>query len=369
MLDFRKTLQRLCAFAILLGLALGAFPAQAPAAETAAIVVDMESGAILYGDAIDRTTQPASLAKMMTLYLTFEALKEKRLHPETRLKASAHAARQRPSRLGLRRGDTINVHESILALVTKSANDASVVLAEALAGSEVRFAERMTEKAKTLGMENTQFRNASGLPNKKQLSTARDLALLAGALFRDFQEYAPYFRAETFHFKGRTYQNHNDFLKNYPGADGIKTGYVRASGYNLAASVKRDGKRLIGIVLGENSAKARERRMQSLFDRAFRTAAILDHSWEIQVGDVARLATAHLVASSAARRVPDLLHWADLTISPVRDEQGTRYRARFLGIGESLARKACENLQANGIACNIVSPFQANLVARAWTRP
>ncbi|MCE2510681.1 MAG: D-alanyl-D-alanine carboxypeptidase [Alphaproteobacteria bacterium] len=361
MLSFQKTPLCAAVFAIALTLVTGG---PAAAVEAASIVIDAENGAVLHGEAVDQPTPPASLTKMMTLYLTFEALKGGEMRPQARLRASAHAARQRPSRLGLRRGDVITVHESILALVTKSANDAAVVLAEAIAGSESRFAERMNTRAKALNMQNTHFRNASGLYHKKQLSTARDLALLAEALFRDFPEYAPYFTAESFRFKGRTYRNHNDFLKNYPGAEGIKTGYIRASGYNLAASASRGGRRLIGIVLGEASSTARETHMRVLFDRGFQTAAILDESWEIQVGDVARLATAHLVASSAARRVPDLLHRADLTISPVRDGRVTHYRARFLGIGESLARKACQDLQANGIACNVISPFQAKRVGR-----
>ncbi len=364
--SFHKSLPRFRVFAIVAALALACLVTPALATETASIVIDAESGAILHGEAIDRAAHPASLAKMMTLYLTFEALKAEAFRPGTRLRTSAHAARQRPSRLGLRRGDAITVQESILALVTKSANDAAVVLAEAISGSEAGFADRMNAKARHLGLRNTFFRNASGLHSDKQRSTARDLALLAGTLFRDFPEYASYFAVRKFRFKGRTHRNHNDFLNSYPGADGIKTGYIRASGYNLAASVSRGEKRLIGIVLGEASPEAREQRMRSLFDRAFRTAVILDRSWEIQVGDVTRLATAHLVASSAARRVPALLQRADLTISTVRDKQRTLYRARFLGIRESLARKACENLQTNGIACDIVSPFQANLVGRAW---
>ncbi len=360
--SFHKNLPRFRAFAIVTALAMACLATPTSATETASIVIDAKSGAILHGEAIDRAVHPASLAKMMTLYLTFEALKGRAFRAGTRLKTSAHAARQRPARLGLRRGDAITVQESILALVTKSANDVAVVLAEAISGSEARFADRMNAKAKHLGLRNTFFRNASGLHSGRQRSTSRDLALLAGALFRDFPEYATYFAVQKFRFKGRTHQNHNDFLKSYPGADGIKTGYIRASGYNLAASVSRGGKRLIGIVLGEKSPDAREQRMRTLFDHAFQTAAILDRSWEIRVGDIARLATAHLVASSAARRVPDLLRRADLTISTVRNKQGTLYRARFLGIRESLARKACESLQANGITCDIVSPFQANLV-------
>lgn len=340
---------------------------QAFAAETAAIVLDADTGAILHAEAIDQPAYPASLAKMMTLYLTFKSLKKRDLLPQTRLTASARAARQRPSRLGLRKGDRLSVEQAILALVTKSANDAAVVLAEGLAKSEPAFAERMNETAARLGMQKTHFQNASGLHDREQISTPRDLALLAGALFRDFPEYAPYFAVRKFRFGNRTYQNRNRLLESYPGADGIKTGYVRASGYNLAASVRRGKTRFIGIVLGEKSPDAREKLMRSLFDRAFRLAAALERSWEIHVCCVTRLATAHLVASSAARRVPDLLHRADLAIATVRKAEGVFYRAHFTGIGEPLARKACDNLKQNGIACDIVSPFQAKRVARAWT--
>jgi len=341
---------------------------QAWAGETAAIVLDADTGAILHGHAIDQASPPASLAKMMTLYLTFKGLKEQVFLPQTPLKTSAHAARQRPSRLGLRKGERITTEQAILALVTKSANDAAVVLAEAVAESEAGFVERMNETAKRLGMKNTKFRNASGLHRRNQVSTARDLALLAHALFRDFPEYTPYFTVQKFRFRNRTYRNRNGLLDSYPGTDGIKTGYVRASGYNLAASVHRDKRRFIGIVLGEKSPVAREKRMRILFDQAFQTAAAIERSWEIRVGKVARLATAHLVASGAARRVPGLLHRAVLSISPVRDAKGVFYRARFTGIREPLARKACDHLKLQGIACDIVSPFQAGQVERAWTK-
>lgn len=339
-----------------------------PAGKMAAIVLDAETGAILQGRAIDQPAYPASLTKMMTLYLTFKALSEGDFLAQTPLRASARAARQRPSRLGLRKGDRITVKQAILALVTKSANDAAVVLAEAIAKSETKFAERMNETAKRLGMERTHFRNASGLHDRKQVSTARDLGLLASALFKDFPQYAPYFAVRKFRFRDRVYQNRNAMLDNYPGTDGIKTGYVRASGYNLAASVHRGKNRFIGIVLGEKSPDAREKRMRTLFDRAFRTAAILARSWEIEVGEVARLATAHLVGSTAARHIPDLLHRADFAISTVRNAEGTFYRARFTGIREPLARKACDNLKKNGIVCDIVSPFQAKRVARAGAK-
>lgn len=363
-----RTFRQICrVFWVVTVFAVILSPRSGLAAQKASIIIEAGNGAILQGEAIDTAVYPASLVKMMTLYLTFESLKERKLFPGTRLEVSALAARQSPSRIGLRKGETITVQESILALVTKSANDAAVVLAEAQAESERDFAVRMTAKAKNLGMAKTQFRNASGLYHREQVSTARDLALLANALIRDFPQYAPFFSVKEFRFHGRIYRNHNDFLKDYPGADGIKTGYLRASGYNLAASVSRGERRLIGIVLGEESAKERKRRMTALFDKGFGTAAALERSWEIQVGEASRLTTAHLVASSAARRVPDLLHRASLTISPIRRGYNVVYRARFLGIREDLARVACDNLKQNGIACDVVSPFEAKLAAHVWT--
>ena len=256
------------AFAVLCVAVASSGPAQAG---SAALVLDAETGATHYAYRANAPHPPASLTKMMTIYMAFEALRDGRLKPGQRLKASRAAARQKPSRLGLRRGQTIPVEHAILALATKSANDASVVVAEAIAGSEAEFARRMTARARALGMTRTVFRNASGLHHPEQTTTARDMARLAIALIRDFPRQYHLFSTKSFAWRGRRYRNHNLMLSSYDGADGIKTGYIRQSGYNLAASARRDGRRMIGIVLGGKSIRHREWTMATILDYGFLT--------------------------------------------------------------------------------------------------
>ena len=261
-----------CAFALVL---VNAGRASA-AGNYAAIVIDAGSGEILYSANPDDRKYPASLTKMMTLYMVFDALKDGRLRLNQRLNVSRRASRQPPSKLGLKPSQGIKVKDAILALVTKSANDVSVVVAENLAGSEWRFARLMTKKARKLGMRKTVFKNASGLPNRGQKTTARDMAVLSVSLMRDFPEYYHYFSTEQFAYKGKEYGNHNKLLTDYPGVDGIKTGYIRDSGFNLVASAKREGRRLIGVVFGGRSSKARNTHMSQLLDRGFTTLAKRD---------------------------------------------------------------------------------------------
>jgi D-alanyl-D-alanine carboxypeptidase len=242
----------------------------------AAIVIDADSGAVLHTVGADEQTYPASLTKMMTLYLTFEALAQHRLQLEHRLVISEHAASMAPSKLNLKPGGSIRVEEAVLGVVTKSANDAAVVLAEALGGSEANFALMMTQKARTLGMTRTYFENASGLPDTNQVTTARDMALLGRALIYDFPQYYPYFSTRSFVFAGHVQANHNHLLQSYDGADGIKTGFIRASGFNLVASAKRDGRRLIGVVFGGQSQPWRDHQMARLLDHGFARAGAGD---------------------------------------------------------------------------------------------
>lgn len=255
------------AFALALPvLGIAALPANA---RYAAIVVDADSGQVLFNDHAENTNFPASLTKMMTLYLAFEALGQGRLTFETRLPVSARAASRAPTKLNLGAGQHIAVKDAILGLVTKSANDAATVLAEALGGSESKFAQLMTEEARRLGMRRTVFRNASGLPDRLQVSTARDLAILARALIKRFPQHYDYFATREFSFRGDVHRNHNRLLESYPGVDGLKTGFTIASGFNLAASAVRDGRRLIVVVMGGNTARERDRAVVKLFDRAF----------------------------------------------------------------------------------------------------
>lgn len=234
-----------------------------------AIVLDAQTGQVLRELNPDVSTQPASLTKMMTLYLTFEALNQGRLRLDQYLRVSDYAATRAPSKLGLVPGESVTVHDLILGIVTKSANDAAVVLGEALGGSESTFAQQMTWKARQLGMNSTVYYNANGLPDPNQRTTARDIARLALALYHQFPREYRYFSTRAFVFRGQEMRNHNHMMEWYPGLDGIKTGYVNASGFNLAASAVRDGHRLIGVVMGGQSAGWRDRQMAALLDQGF----------------------------------------------------------------------------------------------------
>jgi D-alanyl-D-alanine carboxypeptidase len=269
----RKVLTITCALAaVLLSFTVLHTPAFA---RYAAIVLDADTGRVLHAANPDTRNYPASLTKMMTLYLVFDALESGQLKLKQRLPVSARAVGMSPSKLGVKRGESITVETAILALVTKSANDAAVVVAEYLGGTEAKFARLMTKKARELGMRRTSFRNASGLPNRRQLSTARDMAVLAKRLVEDFPQRYRYFSRQRYTFRGKQYKNHNSLLRTYPGTDGIKTGYIRASGFNLAASVTRDGRRLIGVVFGGRTAKSRDRHMAKLLERGFKKVSAI----------------------------------------------------------------------------------------------
>ncbi len=274
-------LKLLAAASVILLATLLANPAHA---RYAAIVIDADTGRVLHSRNADTPNFPASLTKMMTLYMTFEALEQGRLTLNQRLRVSKRAAGQPASKLGLKERDTITVEDAIRAMSVKSANDVATVVAEAIGGTEIKFAQMMTKRARQLGMTRTSFRNASGLPNRRQKSTARDMSILAMALLNKFPHYYGYFSEKSFRYKGKNYRNHNSLLKHYAGTDGIKTGYIRASGFNLVASAERDGVRLIGVVFGGKTADRRDRQMQSLLNR----------SW----------AVAHATSTIAARPVP-----------------------------------------------------------------
>jgi len=239
---------------------------------SAAIIVDAETGAVLYESKAKTRTYPASLTKMMTLYLLFEAIEAKRFALDDALPVSAHAAKQPATNLRLAKGQKIPVEKAILSLIVHSANDVAVVIAEALGGTESKFAAMMTKKARELGMKSTTFRNASGLPNAEQVTTARDMAILARALITRFPDYYPFFSAQSFTYRGRAYSSHNRVMLSYAGADGLKTGYIRASGFNLATSAARDGRRLVAVVLGGQSARSRDLKMIELLDQGFALA-------------------------------------------------------------------------------------------------
>lgn len=371
----------------------------AVAAQYASVVMDAESGNIIDSVNADVQAYPASLTKMMTLYLTFDALDAGTLKLDRLLPVSSRAAAQSPSKIGLRPGEMIRTADAINALTTKSANDVAVVLAEALGGTEYSFAAMMTAKARELGMKDTVFRNASGLPDDLQVTTALDMAILSRALIYGHQKYYHYFSTDSFQHNGRVYQSHNRLLQFYPGADGIKTGYIRASGFNLAASAVRNGRRLIAVVLGGETAGSRDRHTADLLDRGFdyavaggpppsspaampvasvatpertskaalsspaaiQTAQVEDGigdldtargSWAIQVGVFSDRGNAQRIATEAARLLPRLPDAAKPgAFSMVGRDGRTLYRARVVGVSRDTARAACAALEQHQRDC------------------
>ncbi len=267
------------AFLIAFGSLVAAAPAVAPTpalaqapfsdAKYAAIVIDAKTGEVLYAKRADSQRYPASITKIMTLYLAFEALQTGKLKLTDTILVSPHAAAQAPSKLGVPAGRRITVEDAIRAICVKSANDMAVAMAERLGGTESRFAAMMTLKAHELGMTNSRFVNASGLPDSRQLSSARDIAILSRAVMRDFPQFYPYFSTRIWAFEGQNLKNHNGLLFKMPGVDGIKTGYTNASGFNLAASAVRDNKRLIAVVMGGPSTRARDAHVEELLDTGF----------------------------------------------------------------------------------------------------
>ncbi|MEK9661476.1 MAG: D-alanyl-D-alanine carboxypeptidase [Alphaproteobacteria bacterium] len=361
------------------------------AAKYASIVVDAYDGRVVHATNADTRNYPASLTKIMTLFMIFEALDEGTLKIDQKLPVSARAAGQAPSKLGLTKDSTITVDNAIKALVTKSANDVATVVAEALGGTEIAFAQAMTAKARSIGMSRTTFRNASGLPNRGQLSTARDMAMLARTMLENFPHHYHYFSIKSFTYGKRTYDNHNKLLGRYDGADGIKTGYIRASGFNLVASVERDGTRLIGVVFGGKTQRSRDLHMASLLNkswdkassRAFAAArpqpkpqppvgmgptleparelALLQPgggsgAWAIQVGAFSAFGTAHAAASTAVNRLASLPATTAIEITPLRTRGTVVYRARLTGIDELSARTQCRQVRRQGNSGAIVTP-------------
>ncbi|CAN7259272.1 D-alanyl-D-alanine carboxypeptidase family protein [Mesorhizobium sp. LjNodule214] len=234
----------------------------------AVIVVDARTGKQLFEVNSGAQRYPASLTKMMTLYLLFEALESGRLAKDTPIPVSDNAARQPPTKLRFRRGETIDVDSAIRAIVVKSANDVAVAVGEYLGGSEDQFAAMMTARARQLGMASTVFRNASGLPDGGQVTTARDMAVLGMALRNRFPQHFHYFSESDFMFRGRLVRGHNDMLGRVRGVDGIKTGYIRASGFNIVTSYSADGRQLIIVVMGADSARQRNDHVEALIQRS-----------------------------------------------------------------------------------------------------
>lgn len=251
-------------------LSLQASPAQAGYAH---FIMDANTGKVLASSNADVPNHPASLTKMMTLYLTFEALHAGRLRWDQKIEMSRNGAAVIPSKLYVREGQTFTVREAVSGMIVKSANDMAEGMGDHLGGSEARFAQMMTRKARQLGMSKTVFRNASGLPSKSQVTTARDMARLGLALQRDFPKEYGLFAMESFSFRGKRIRGHNNLMYRYRGMDGVKTGYTNASGFNLVSAVNHNGRRVVGVVLGGKTARSRDAQMAALLDKALPQAS------------------------------------------------------------------------------------------------
>jgi D-alanyl-D-alanine carboxypeptidase len=394
--NFVMRLATLAALALLLPVAA---QAQIGSERYSSIVVDAATGNVLEAANPDAPRHPASLAKLMTLYMAFEALRDRRISTEQLVPVSPRSAAMEPSKLGLVPGTRLTVEEAILGLVTKSANDAAAALAELLGGSEDRFAQMMTLRARSLGMSHTTFTNASGLPDPDQWSTARDLAILGRHLLTDFPGFYPYFSTHSFTFQRRVIFNHDRMLQSYPGADGMKTGYTEASGHNLVTSAVHSGVRLIGVVLGAQSNPERDAHMAMLLNQGFeqldvpaehrtavasrlpglvsaahaaplviqpaqpvrpsqhqRTAA----AWAIQIGSFGTERAARDAASNARRAVDD----GDVRIEPASQRGRTIWRAQLIGLTAAEAQGACSTLARHRTACVVLRPDQRQVASR-----
>jgi D-alanyl-D-alanine carboxypeptidase len=255
-------------------LMLGASQAGAYSPPKASLIIDANSATTIHSRSARAARYPASLTKVMTLYIVFAYLRDGRLDLDTRLTVSKNAAKRPPSKIGFKPGDSLTVRAAIRLLLTKSANDVAAAVAENISGSEPAFARLMTRKARAMGMKDTTFRNASGLPHSEQKTTAYDMSILARRVLNDFPEYADYFKTRSTKYRGRTYRSHNRLLFNYEGVQGLKTGFIRASGFNVMLAVKRGGKRLIAVIMGGPSARARDARARRLLDAAWKKASV-----------------------------------------------------------------------------------------------
>lgn len=392
------------------------FAGAAAAAPESELVADAQTGRILHGESIHNLRHPASLTKVMTLYLTFMALEQGRIHMNDRLPVSYNASVQQPSRLGLNEGENITVRNAIYGLVTESANDAAVVLGEAIGGTEDRFAEMMTAQARALGMKRTVYRNANGLNDDEQVTTAFDQAILARAILYHFPKYYAFFRTRTFTYDGVMHRNHNHLMSRYEGMDGIKTGYVRASGFNLIASAKRNGHRLIAIVFGGRTARERDNRVAEIMDYGFAkvyaeaksgkqmasvplinkadptddagtadtapSAQIAEGdsdvgdtslapvtqaatksvaqkapaAWGVQVGSFPNRQQSLVAIKHAKNRAPRLLKHAKAKVVQIKNGKKNLYRARLNGLDEKTARLACEAIISQSGRCVTLPP-------------
>ena len=353
-------------------------PSAYSARVTSSIVIDALSGDIIYSRNADTIQYPASLTKLMTLYLTFDALEKGSLDMDSQLSVSFKASQQEPSHIALRRGDTISVKDAIMALIVKSANDCAVVLAEAIGKDEIGFAQMMNQTAKDLGMKNTTFKNPNGLHNNEQKTTARDMAILAGAIYHHFPEFYNLFSTKTFSYKGKKYGNHNHILKHFKGADGMKTGYTRKAGYNIVTSAQWGDKRVIAVTMGHKTSKERDYKVADLMkdgltklnsDKSDKKYAkltipplksdISNKEWAIQVGAFSN----YVKARNYALIIKNGIHLpyankSSINVEASLDNGAVVYRSQIKGFAKNEANKTCYSLQKSNKSCIVIKTNQ-----------
>jgi len=378
--------------------------------KSTAIVMDARSGEVLFSERADSPRYPASVTKLMTMYLALDALSSGRLQMSDQIVVSPLAASQPPTKLGLRAGDVISVDDALHAMMVHSANDMAMAVAERIGGSSSRFADLMTLKARQLGMTNTRYVNPNGLPDSRQISTAHDVAVLARAIIRDFPQYYYLFGQEQFTYRGHTMVNTNHLLGKMPGVDGLKTGFTNAAGFNLAASAMRNGHRLIAVVMGSPSGQTRNSDVENLLltgfdvedrrdrgERIIATQTLFEsspgliahgwakagtasdpidvvltrntttttqpmtvaaampppsqtrerHNWSVQLGVFKTQHAAQIQVASAARRFGEFFSRAEGLVDGARGA----YRARFAGMTETAAKDACSTVRDHGMTC------------------
>lgn len=409
--------------AFLCVLVLAVLRAAAASASVSSIMIDAENGDVMYEMNADERRYPASLTKLMTLYITFNALENNHIKLTDKLKVSRTAAGRSPSKLGVRAGETITVKDAIMAVIVKSANDCATVLAEHFAPTEADFAVLMTNTARKLGMKNTTFKNASGLPNSQQKTTARDMAVLAMAVYHHFPQYYKWFSAKSFQYKGRTIGGHNYILKTFAGADGMKTGYTAASGYNIITSAKRSGKRVIAVTMGHNSVGERDKKVSRMMDKglthmqkgeinvamltneingkasaapkATRLASVQKKTpaktqavrlakaqskpaakatkiasassngrYAVQVGSFSDYQRARNYALTVKNKLAKKYAVHDIKVEKVQAESKTVYRSKVIGLAKNDANTICRNMKRSNQACLVTADSGALKMAQ-----
>ena len=371
-------------------------------ASTSSIMLNADDGKVMYEQNADELRYPASLTKLMTLYITFHALESGKLKLTDKLKVSKTAAGRSPSKLGVRAGSTITVKDAIMAVIVKSANDCATVLAEHFAKTEAEFAVMMTSTAHKLGMKHTTFKNASGLPNSAQKSTARDMATLAMAVYHHFPQYYKWFSAQSFKYQGRTVTGHNHLLSTFAGADGMKTGYTAASGYNIVTSAHRNNKRVIAVTMGHKYWNERDKKAALMMDKGLKSlkksgqidiaalkaeinqssgskklatnakagnsdlaiqkvadkesaptkvAAVSSGSYAVQVGSFSDYKRAKNYALTVKNNLAKHFAVHNIAVEKVKAANGTMYRSKVVGLAKRDATKICANMKRQKKSC------------------